>query len=350
MSRTCLVTGGAGFIGCAVSGGLADAFDNVIAMDCLHPQIHAERIRPRDLDDRVDLRMLDVTKPEDWDTILGDTHPDVVLHLAAETGTGQSLREASRHAAVNVLGTTRMLDALVKHDALPEKIVLTSSRATYGEGCWQDGDGNRVYPGQRTHAMLEAQQWDFVGLTPLPQHSSEVRASPANVYAATKFCQENLVASWSDSFGVTPVLYRLQNVYGMGQSLTNPYTGIVSLFARLAKAGESIPVYEDGKIIRDFVYIDDVATALVAGVVRSNRAASPYDIGMGQKTTIVQIAEKIAQRYDAPPPHVTGEFRDGDVRAAWADISDSAKALQWQPTVSVEEGIERLCQWIDSRD
>lgn len=349
MSGTCLVTGGAGFIGCAVSAGLCDSFDHVIAMDNLHPQIHADILRPAELDERVDLRILDVTKPEDWDLLLDDVHPDVIVHLAAETGTGQSLREASRHAEVNVLGTTRMLDSLVRHNTMPEKIVLTSSRATYGEGSWRDAEGNRVYPGQRTHAMLEAHQWDFPGLTPLPQNSSVVQASPANVYAATKFCQENLIASWCGSFGVTPVLYRLQNVYGAGQSLINPYTGIVSLFARLAKSGESIPVYEDGNIVRDFVYIDDVAAAVVSGVLQSNANLVPYDIGLGERTTIMQVAESIAEHYDAPSPHVNGKFRDGDVRAAWADIADSTRALDWRPLVSVREGIGRLCDWIDSQ-
>jgi len=144
--------------------------------------------------------------------------------------TGQSLTEASRHASVNVVGTTQMLDALVRHEIRPDKIVLASSRAVYGEGQWVDAEGRITYPGQRTHAMLETGQWDFAGLTPSVQSSTAVNASPANVYAATKFCQENLVTSWCGSFGVTPVLFRLQNVYGPGQSLINPYTGIVSLF------------------------------------------------------------------------------------------------------------------------
>lgn len=348
MSRTCLVTGGAGFIGCAVSSGLADEFDSVVAVDCLHPQIHASRARPLQLDDRVDLWTKDVTKREDWDSILDEIHPDVIIHLAAETGTGQSLREASRHAEVNVLGTTQMLDSLVRHDALPEKIVLTSSRAVYGEGRWKDAEGHQIYPGQRTHKMLATHQWDFAGMTPLPQQSATVAPSPANVYASTKLCQENLISSWCGSFGVVPVLYRLQNVYGVGQSLVNPYTGIVSLFARLASTGKSIPVYEDGNIVRDFVYIDDVSAALLAGVVRSGPNTTPYDIGLGERTTIMTIARTIAKYYHAPEPHITNQFRDGDVRAAWADISVSTRALNWRPRISVEEGVSLLCDWISS--
>ena len=350
MTRTCLVTGGAGFIGCAISHDLADAFDRVVALDNMHPQIHPSQARPAELDERVELRRLDVSVAEDWDSLLTEVAPDAIVHLAAETGTGQSLTEASRHANVNVVGTTQMLDALVRHEIRPDKIVLASSRAVYGEGKWIDAAGHPSYPGQRTHAMLEAGQWDFTGLTPSVQSSTEVKASPANVYAATKFCQENLVTSWCGSFDVTPVLFRLQNVYGPGQSLINPYTGIVSLFARLAKQGQSIPVYADGQIVRDFVFIDDVASAIVAGVLHSPATSTPYDIGLGERTTIMQIAQTIAEHYGAPAPHVTGQFRDGDVRAAWADTARARQALDWEPRVGVTEGINRLCDWIDAQE
>ena len=350
VTRTCLVTGGAGFIGCAISRDLANAFDRVVALDNMHPQIHPSQGRPAELDERVELHRLDVSVAEDWDHALAEAAPDVIVHLAAETGTGQSLTEASRHASVNVVGTTQMLDALVRHEIRPDKIVLASSRAVYGEGQWVDDEGRPAYPGQRTHAMLQAGQWDFEGLTPSVQSSTTVKASPANVYAATKFCQENLVTSWCGSFGVTPVLYRLQNVYGPGQSLINPYTGIVSLFARLAKQGQSIPVYEDGQIVRDFVFIDDVASAIVAGVLHSPATSTPYDIGLGERTTIMQVAQAIAEHYGAPAPHVTGQFRDGDVRAAWADTARARQALDWEPRVGVTEGINRLCDWIDAQE
>ena len=132
MTRTCLVTGGAGFIGCAISRDLADAFDHVVAMDNMHPQIHLSQERPAELDERVELHRLDVSVAEDWDLLFTEVTPDVIVHLAAETGTGQSLTEASRHASVNVIGTTQMLDALVRHEIRPDKIVLASSRAVYG--------------------------------------------------------------------------------------------------------------------------------------------------------------------------------------------------------------------------
>jgi dTDP-L-rhamnose 4-epimerase len=345
----CLVTGGAGFIGCAVSSGLADHYDRVVTLDNLHPQVHATQERPAALDERVELVRGDVTSDADWDALLGEVHPTAVLHLAAETGTAQSLTEATRHAMVNVVGTTAMLDALVRHDAVPARVLLTSSRAVYGEGAWADAEGRLHYPGQRTVEMLEAGQWDFPGLTATPFESSRVKPTPASVYGSTKLAQENILASWCRALGVEPVVVRLQNVYGPGQSLTNPYTGIVPLFARLAKAGEVIPVYEDGQIIRDFVFIDDVADAVLVALAGSPTTIDPWDIGSGEATSILRLAELIAGIYAAPAPRVTGQYRNGDVRAASCDIGAARSALGWAPQVLVEDGVRRLCAWLDDR-
>lgn len=359
MTSTCLVTGGAGFIGCAVSSALADAFDRVVAVDNLHPQVHPSAERPDALDARVEFVRGDVTDPAVWDALLPDARPDAVLHLAAETGTGQSLTEATRHAHVNVVGTTELLDALVRHDALPERVVLTSSRAVYGEGAWRADDGAIASPGQRSAAMLERGEWDFPGLAPLPHRSATVAPAPTSVYGSTKLAQEHVLASWCLALGVAPVLFRLQNVYGPGQSLSNPYTGIVSFFAQRARAGEVIPVYEDGAIVRDFVFIDDVAAAVVRGCTGpvsevanapfGVASRTPYDIGAGEGTTILRLAELIAAHYRAPEPRITGQFRNGDVRHAAADIADAVAALGWRPEVSVEDGVARLCDWIDRR-
>lgn len=347
MTTTCLVTGGAGFIGCALSRILPEHFDRVVAMDNLHPQVHPTTSRPDDLDQRVEFIKADVTRADDWDALLKDVAPTVVIHLAAETGTGQSLTEGSRHAMVNVVGTTEMLDAFVRHDSLPERVILTSSRAVYGEGAWTDLDGVTTYPGQRSRVMLESGTWDFPGLTATPFNSHRVRAAPTSIYGSTKLAQEHIITSWCLSMNVTPVLFRLQNVYGPGQSLINPYTGIVSLFAQKAKAGEVIPVYEDGAIIRDFVYIDDVAAAIVAGTLHSAATTNPYDIGSGEATSIMRLAEVTAKYYGAPTPQVNGMFRDGDVRHASCTIEESTAGLGWEPTVMVEQGVHQLCAWID---
>src|SRR6266702_2835776 len=313
MTRTCLVTGGAGFIGCAISSLLVREFDRVVALDNMHPQIHQTSDRPALLDSKVELVVGDVTLKETWDALLPTVQPDVVIHLAAETGTGQSLTEGTRHASVNVVGTTQMLDAFVRHEALPKRIVLTSSRAVYGEGAWQDGAGNVSYPGQRARSQLEKGVWDFPGLKCLPFEATRTEPRPTSIYGATKLTQEMVLSAWALSFGTEVGLLRLQNVYGPGQSLSNPYTGIVSLFARLARAGQTIPLYEDGEIVRDFVFIDDVADAVF------------------RIATIETI--------------IPGAIYD--VRAASCDISRTREQLGWQPNWSVERGVKTLCSWID---
>jgi len=348
MSRnTCLVTGGAGFIGCSISSALADHFDRVVALDNLHPQVHPRRRRPRALDRRVELIVGDVTDRAIWDTILDDVAPRTVIHLAAETGTGQSLLEATRHAHVNVTGTTQMLDAFARHECIPERILLTSSRAVYGEGAWHANDGSAaVYPGQRSREQLESKQWAFSGLEPLPFCASSTEPRPISVYGATKLTQEQVLRAWALALGVTPIVLRLQNVYGPGQSLYNAYTGICSLFARLAREKNSIPVYEDGHIVRDFVYIEDVAAAIVAAL-DVHEPAQAYDIGSGKASTIAELAELIAKLYRAPAPHICGAYRHGDVRHAACTIDAATADLRWQPRVRLADGISRLCEWID---
>lgn len=349
MSKVCFVTGGAGFIGCAISKSLADRYSTVIAIDNMHPQIHSSADRPALLDSRVELIVGDVTDKTLWDDILKNQTPDIVYHLAAETGTGQSLMEASRHAEVNIVGTTRMLDAFSSHGIIPERIVLTSSRAVYGEGGWNDAAGNTVYPGQRTNEMLQASQWDFLGLAAQPFEASKTQTHPTSIYGVTKLSQEQLINSWANSYGVKTSILRLQNVYGVGQSLTNPYTGIVSFFSQLSKAGQSIPLYEDGEVVRDFVYISDVAQALIlAG--DTEESGFVFDVGSGRSITIRELATIIAARYAAPAPHVCGKYRNGDVRHASCQISSTKEGLGWTPEVSVESGIDKLCTWIDSSE
>lgn len=350
MKDCILITGGAGFIGTAISHLLAEQGVPVVVFDNLHPQIHATQDRPARLHPDAILVKGDVTNPADWDVLLTQWNPVTVFHLAAETGTGQSLTEATRHGEVNVVGTTRMLDAFTRHGIKPGKILLTSSRAVYGEGRWKDSRGNVHYPGQRTAEMLSAAQWDFSDATSLPSIAGETNPDPTSVYGATKLAQEHIVSVWCHSFGVPFTILRLQNVYGVGQSLTNSYTGIVSLFCRMAKAGKSIPIYEDGKIVRDFVYIDDVARAITQAA-RTNRATGQVlDVGTGIATSINELADEIARRYGAPAPHVTAQFRNGDVRSAHTQISHTEAALDWSPKVFLNKGVEKLSAWIEEQN
>ncbi len=347
-----IVTGGAGFIGAAISGRLADTFDRVIALDNLHPQIHPDRCPSDGFDPRVELFNADITDAAAWDLLLAHDKPDVVIHLAAETGTGQSLTESSRHTSVNVVGTSTMLDALQRNDAAPQRIVLASSRAVYGEGAWQHAsgvdEGSVFYPGARPTAMFEAGQWDFPDAYPLPMSGGVVQPRPASVYGVTKLAQEDLLRIWGDAFGTEIGILRLQNVYGPGQTPANPYTGIMSLFCRIARTGGQIPLFEDGQVRRDFVIINDVADAVLRMVEIEKCPTVPIDIGSGTFLTIQHAARIIAGIYRAPEPVVTGEWRHGDVRHAWADPEPAMRLLNFSARVSVEEGFHRLAAWVDT--
>ncbi len=348
---TVLVTGGAGFIGCAMSKGLADLYDRVVMLDNLHPQIHATPTRPDALDPRAELVVGDVTDPAVWDELLGGgLRPDAIVHLAAETGTGQSLTESTRHASVNVVGTTQMLDALLRHEALPQRIVLASSRAVYGEGAWRHtADDSLFYPGPRPLKMFEQGQWDFPDAVPVAMDARTVHPGPASVYAVTKLAQEQILTLWGDAYGVEIGIVRLQNVYGPGQSLNNSYTGILSLFCRQARVGKTISLYEDGEIRRDFILIDDIAAAIILRLTSEDTNPTPIDIGSGEFQTIATAANLIAEHYGAPTPVVTGQFRHGDVRHAWADPTAAQERLGFTARYSLREGVEVLTEWIEGQ-
>lgn len=343
------MTGGAGFIGTRLAQRLLSEGHEVTALDSLHPQVHRER---PELSSEANLVAGDVADPAAWDrvaTLFGP--PDLVYHLAAETGTGQSLTEASRHSIVNVVGTTQLTDAMVRHDWRPSRIVLTSSRAVYGEGAWADPAGQPFYPGPRSASVLGAGRWDpesadGLKATPLPHSAATVEARPTNVYAATKLAQEHLLAAWCNSFDVSLSVLRLQNVYGPGQAVHNAYTGVLTFFATRVCAGDALEVFEDGQIIRDFVFVDDVVSALVAAAERALPAGIAADIGGGAGTSLLEVATHMADLGGTVPPRVTGAYRLGDVRAASADISLARQALGWQPTVTLADGLARLLEWV----
>ena len=349
MSISVLITGGAGFIGSALARRLVDAGSDVAVMDILHPQVHADGA-PIDLPSSVRLFTGDVTHAPDCDAVLRLFKPSQIVHLAAETGTAQSLSEATRHGLVNVVGTTQLLDALNRSGHVPDQLVLASSRAVYGEGAWQSGK-QVFYPPPRSHAQLAAGIWDPQGPTgdaavPLPSSVVRTEARPTNIYAATKLAQEHILASWTAAFDTKLSVLRLQNVYGPGQSLTNSYTGIVALFARLAREKQPLEVYEDGRIMRDFVYIDDVIDALFSAIEGPAAQSRCVDIGSGVPTTIHELAQQLAAICDAPEPVVVGKFRDGDVRAARCDIEAATTELGWRPKWTLEKGARALLDWI----
>jgi dTDP-L-rhamnose 4-epimerase len=350
MASRVLITGGGGFIGSALARRLVAEGGAVAVLDSLHPQVHSGQGRPAGLPDEVQLITGDVAHEPDWDAALKLIRPEVIVHLAAETGTAQSLTHATRHGRVNVVGTTAMLDTFTKHELVPRHIILASSRAVYGEGAWES-DGVVFYPGQRTHTDLAAQRWDPVGpggrpAQYLPSRADSTQTNPTSVYAATKLAQEHIISAWSAATGTKVSILRLQNVYGPGQSLTNPYTGIVSLFGRVGAAGGTIDVYEDGQIVRDLVFIDDVVNALSAAITQPPDGGRLLDIGSGRPTTIASVAETVATLTSAPQPKISGRFRDGDVRCAACDTDRAAAELSLPPTVELRTGIQLLLEWI----
>jgi dTDP-L-rhamnose 4-epimerase len=346
-----LITGGAGFIGSRLAGQLLGAGHRVTVLDVLHPQIHIRAGRPRDLPDGAVLLPSDVTSPAAWHAALLLDRPDVIVHLAAETGTGQSLTEASRHGLVNVVGTTQMLDGLTQAGIRPAHIVLASSRAVYGEGPWSDAEGTVVYPRGRRHEDLLAAHWDPVGaggepLRPLPSRAAATPPHPINIYAATKLAQEHICQAWCAANDTALSVLRLQNVYGPGQAPQNSYTGIVTLFGRLATSGATLDIYEDGEITRDFVYVDDVINALSAAIDRPPSQDRLVDVGSGHATTIGQVARTVARLAGAPEPRVSGRFRDGDVRAASCSIDATISELGWAPAWTLEAGLDESLKWM----
>lgn len=348
-----LVTGGAGFIGCALSRISATSDVRWVAVDTLNPRIHEQEGRPDALSEHAELVVGDIVEAETWDRVLDGWSPDVVVHLAAETDTGLSLDHPLRFTRVNLDGTAQMMESLRRHGVTPRRVVVASSRAVYGEGVWEEeANGEATVRTQRSHAQLAAGEWDFPGARPIAARAGRTPEKTSNVYAASKLGQEGLLSAWCGSHGVDLSILRLQNVYGPGQSLINPYTGILALFVRLAAAGEAIPVFEDGQMLRDFVHIDDVARAFASVISDSyvESGTTTYDIGTGTPATVGEVAAAIAEELDAPSPVVTGKYREGDVRHAWCDIEDSLTHLDWSPQVDWQSGIRAYAQWYLDRE
>jgi dTDP-L-rhamnose 4-epimerase len=347
-----LITGGAGFIGAALGKYLIEEHGvEVTAVDNLLQQVHPTGNPPEGFDERIRLVRNDVCDREAWRALFADYTPDYVAHLAAETGTAQSLVESARHSAVNVLGTSEMLDALCAAGQRPKKILLSSSRSIYGEGAWQAQDGSTFYPGRRGHSQMAKAHWDFMDsdgrpARPLAHRAGGTFPNPSSIYAATKLAQENILGSWCEAFDVPLAVLRFQNVYGPGQSPTNPYTGIINIFHRVAASGAAIDVYEDGNIGRDFVIVGDVVRACAAALLDERKGTFVCDVGFGKPTTIAEAAKIIAAIHGAPKPVVSGKFRDGDVRWAVADTSAMERELGVSPTVDFEVGARLVGDWL----
>lgn len=354
---TILITGGAGFIGTALTLALlANTAEDIVVLDNLHPQVHGEQPKlPAALDGpRIRFVRADVTDAAAWDSLLVDVAPRIVVHLAAETGTGQSLLQASRHTHVNVNGTGVMLDALARANRIPQRIILTSSRAVYGEGRWRDlTTGEYFYPAPRGAVQLAAGLWDAIapsgGDVEFTAHQADqVEPRPSNVYAATKLAQEHILTSWCAALTVDLTVLRLQNVYGAGQAVGNPYTGVLTYFARELSSARPISVFEGGGLARDFVHVSDVVSAIEAALVApvDDAKHQTFDIGTGSSGTLAHFAAILAGHVGATDTRITSDYRLGDVRAAYADIRAARDVLGYAPRVSFEEGSRELLGWV----
>jgi dTDP-L-rhamnose 4-epimerase len=348
-----LLTGGAGFIGTRLTHALVNRGYEVTVLDNLDPQIHGANSGNPFAGSGVVFYQGDVTDSAVLSRLTRSRF-DLVVHLAAETSTGKSLNEASKHAWVNVLGTTRLMDALSTNGTFPEHIILPSSRSVYGEGEWIDPiDLNTpIKAAMREVADLALGQWLPPGLpmegVPMPSAAHRTSASPTNVYAATKLAQEHLFQAWCSARGVPLTILRLQNVYGPGQSLLNSYTGVLTLFARLAVADKEVRIYEDGGIVRDFVYIDDVISAFLAACEHPPAKQRILDIGSGIPSTLLEIGQLVVDAARAGNLVVSGEFRPGDVRCAFCDIHRANEDISWYPKTAIDDGIRNLIKWIRS--
>jgi len=352
--KNVLITGGAGFIGSHLALVLQAKGYNVTILDNLSAQIHGEYPElesPSYISIKEKVRFIkgSVTSREDWTIAL--LNQDIVVHLAAETGTGQSMYQIERYTHVNLLGTAIMLDILANAPHQVKKIVVASSRAIYGEGKYLHPQKGIVYPNHRNEADMLAGDFDVkfddnetLQLLPTDEIS---RIHPSSVYGITKQNQEQMIMTVCPSIGIAPVAFRYQNVYGPGQSLSNPYTGILSIFSTQILNGNGINVFEDGKESRDFVFISDVVDATVSGIERDEANGEIFNVGSGVATNVLTVASTLCTNYNAAVQiKVTGNFRLGDIRHNFADLSKINALLGFKPKVSFQDGMDKFTKWV----
>lgn len=350
-----LISGGAGFIGGHLASRLVDKGHSVTLLDNFSPQIHSDPTARR-----LELERLgtviegDVTSREMWKALL--PQHDTIVHLAAETGTGQSMYEVSRYESANIAGTALMFDVIV-NDKLTNirKLVVASSRAIYGEGRYRCAIHDEIFPQFRTAEAMRSGQFEPVcprcGLPAAALSTTEdTPFNPSSFYGLTKQVQEQMVLMYARTLGVSGFALRYQNVYGPGQSLTNPYTGILAIFSGLAKQGKGINIFEDGNESRDFVFIDDVVEATVRAVEFDDNLVTSLNVGSGIATDVITVAKKIVNYYQSPSPiAISGAFRLGDIRHNFADLSSLKRVLGFVPAIDFDTGLRRFLDWAEGR-
>ena len=353
-----LITGGAGFIGSNLALKLIQKGYQITVLDNLSVQIHGDNPKEtsplyQSIKDKVTFIEGSVTNIEDWKKALEGQ--DIIVHYAAETGTGQSMYEVQKYVDVNVSGTSLMLDLLVNGNYNVKKIVVASSRSIYGEGKYISKELGAVYPKHRV-----AKDMDLGDFEPNFPNSSELtlvatdedsKIHPSSVYGITKQNQEQMVLTVCPTIGIAGVAFRYQNVYGPGQSLKNPYTGILSIFSTQIKNGNGINIFEDGKESRDFVYIDDVVDATILGIEKEEADNQVFNVGTGVATDVITVAESLSKNYAVEVPiTISGNYRLGDIRHNFADLTKIKTMLGFEPKFSFEQGLEQFTNWVNTQE
>ena len=350
-----LVTGGAGFIGVHLVRRLLLEGCTVAVLDNFSPQVHGRNQElPRDLAGHVELYRADVRDAGSVSKALASR--DAVVHLAAETGTGQSMYEVSRYQDVNLGGTAAILGAVVNKPRQGlSRILVASSRAIYGEGRYRCQEHGIVYPRGRALDRLKAGLYEPVCPACRTECAPEATGEdcplhPLSFYGLTKRVQEEMVFMFAEACGLSAYALRYQNVFGPGQSLSNPYTGILAIFSNLARSGSAIQVFEDGKESRDFVFVDDAVEATWRCLQSSSGAVEALNVGTGQRTTVLEATKEILEYYHNPTPALmTGTFRQGDIRHNFADLTKITKSMCFRPRFSFRSALGRFLDWASTR-
>ena len=354
-----LITGGAGFIGSNLALKLIERGYHVTVLDNLSSQIHGDnpdKTSPlfNSIKGKVRFIRGSVSSKEDWlEALIGQ---DCVVHLAAETGTGQSMYEIQKYVDVNIGGTALLLDILTNTKHSIKKVVVAESRAIYGEGRYYSQELNQyVYPKERSEENMSCGDFEvkYPGCSKPLKLVGTIEDSlvhPTSIYGITKQVQGQLVHLVCASIGIASVSFRYQNVYGPGQSLSNPYTGILSIFSSQIKNGNPINIFEDGKETRDFVYIDDVVDATILGIEKEEANGQVFNVGTGVATAVVTVAKELMNHYGVQVPmRISGNYRLGDIRHNYADISKIENLLGFKPKFSFSEGIKNFTTWVNKQ-
>lgn len=352
--KNILITGGAGFIGSNLALALIEKGHKITVLDNLSPQIHGENPEQTSplyssIKEKVTFIKGTVTSRADWDKAIDNQ--DVIVHLAAETGTGQSMYCIEKYVEVNIQGTAIMLDILANKKHQVKKIIIASSRSIYGEGKYIHPELGAVYPKHRVEEDMLAGDFevkfnDFSNLT-LVATDEDSKIHPSSVYGITKQNQEQMIMTVCPTIGIKPVAFRYQNVYGPGQSLSNPYTGILSIFSTQIRNNNGIQIFEDGLETRDFVFIDDVVAATILGIEKEEANGQVFNVGTGVPIDVLEVANSLIKAYGINVSvTVTGRFRVGDIRHNYADLTKIKQCLGFEPKVHFNEGINKFSSWV----